>query len=59
MTIGLLFSAICSGLIAAATAVAMDAGFALAGLAYMLGGSLGVSAFVSLVEIRRVARHRV
>lgn len=53
MTIGLLFSAIGSGLLAGATAVLLESGLAMTALAYMFGGSLGVSAFVSLVEYQR------
>lgn len=48
MTIGLLFSAICAGLLAGAAAVSLEAGLAVAALSYVLGGGLGVGAFVSL-----------
>ena len=53
MIIGVMLSAICAGLLAGATAVALDYGVALAALAYMLGGGLGVSVFVALAEVQR------
>ena len=53
MTIGLLFSAIGSGLLAVGTAVALESGLVVAALSYMIGGSLGVGAFVALVVDQR------
>lgn len=53
MTIGLLLIGICSGLLSSATAVVLDAGLGMAALSYMLGGSLGVSVFVTLAEYQR------
>lgn len=53
MIIGVMLSAICAGVLAAATVLALDSGMMLAALAYVLGGSLGVSAFVSLAEYQR------
>ena len=53
MIIGVMLSAICAGLLAGAPVFALDYGVALAALAYMLGGGLGVSVFVALVEVQR------
>ena len=52
MTIGHIFSAVGSGLLAGAMAVASESGLAVAALSYMLGGGLGVSVFVALVEFQ-------
>jgi hypothetical protein len=53
MTIGVLLSAIGAALLAVATAVALESSLAIAGLAYVLGGSLGVTVFVALAEFQR------
>lgn len=53
MTIGVLLSAICAAVLGVATAVALETGLAVAGLAYVLGGGLGVTVFVALAEFQR------
>lgn len=53
MTIGVLMSAICAALLGAGLAVALQTSVAVVSLAYVFGGSLGVTAFVTLVELQR------
>ena len=53
MTIGVLMSAICAAVLGAATAVALETGMALVSLAYVTGGSLGVTLFVGWAELQR------
>ena len=53
MIIGHLLSAVGLGLLAGATAVALESGLTVAALSYMLGGGLGVSIFVALAEVQR------
>ena len=53
MTIGVLLTAIISGSAAVAVAIALNSGPVLAALSYSVGGLLGVSVFVALVECQR------
>jgi hypothetical protein len=55
MTIGVLLSAISAALLAVATAIALETGLAVAGLAYVVGGTLGVTVFVALAEFQQRA----